>query len=189
VLVLLPVVLVGGACGGAARIGSQASLPAAGVCRPAELKALFRGFQAVGDSIGGAVVVTDVGSRQCWLNGSPQSISLLDDGGDTVPVKQRALDLPPNGGPAMLLPGVPPPTFGARPAHGSAWLSLTWSNWCFDTSPSVRALLIVLPPGGSIAAPLDTAVPSWAVGPPAPRCADSRAGSTLRYGRFQAAGP
>lgn len=186
---VLALVLACTACSGAAADQGQASLPVGGsACRPTELKALFRGFQAVGDSLSGAVVVTDIGSRPCWLNGSPQSISLLGAGGDAVSVKQRPLDVPPNGKAAELLPGVPPPEFGAPPVHGSAWMSVIWSNWCSDSSPSVRSLLIVLPAGGSIAAPLDTAAPAWAVGPPAPRCADNRAGSTLSYGRFQPAG-
>jgi hypothetical protein len=149
--------------------------------------AVFRGFQASGASLSGALVVTDAGATACHLDGAPQSVTLLDDSGTALAVKVRALDLPPNGGPVELQPGVAMPTFGAPPVHGSAWVSLTWSNWCKTALPAVRSMLVVLPAGGSVAAPLDTAIPSWAVGPPAPQCSVPSAASLLSYGRFQAA--
>lgn len=148
---------------------------------------MFRGFQAAGQSLIGAVVVTDSGVRACRLEGTPRSISVLDDSGNSVSIRIHALDLPADAGPVRLVPGVAMPTFGAAPVHGSAWIPLTWSNWCAATQPLVRSLLVVLPAGGSIAAPLDTQVPVWAVGPPVPPCIAPRAGSTLSFGRFRAA--
>jgi uncharacterized protein DUF4232 len=157
---------------------------ASSTCRPADLHGMFRGFQGAGDSLAGAVVVVNGSSRPCTLDGSPRSIGLLDDGGDGVSVRERALDMPP-GGPVQLDPGVALPAFGAPPAHGSAWLTVTWSNWCSGGTPAVQSMLVVLPGGGSIAAPLDTALPGWAVGPATPRCVDSRGASSLTFGRFQ----
>jgi hypothetical protein len=150
------------------------------------LRAEFRGFQASGDSLAGAVVVVDAGAQPCWLDGSPRSVDLLDDSGDAIAVKQRAVDLPP-GGTVELRPGVGMPDFGAPPATGSAWLSLNWTNWCTGSGPQVRSTLIVLPGGGSISGPIDPVQPSWAVGPASPRCTDSRAPSGLTFGRFQPA--
>ncbi len=132
-------------------------------------------------------MVIDGGSDPCTLDGSPRSVSILDDEGDTVVVREHALDVPLNGGAVTLTPGAPLPAFGSPLAAGSAWFSLSWSNWCSDEVPSVRSLLIVLPAGGSITAPIDANIPSWAIGPPTPRCADSHSGSTLSFGRFQPA--
>jgi hypothetical protein len=164
-------------------------MPANGaVCRPAELRTLFRGFQASGASLISAVVVANTAARPCWLSGSPRSATLIDDSGDTVTVRSRPLAVPVDAGPVQLLPGAPLPAFGAPPARGSAWFMLTWTNWCASTIPSVQSLLVVLPAGGSVAAPGDPAVPSWAQGPAAPRCDDRRAGSTVTISQFQAPG-
>lgn len=190
---MLIVVLACTACAGAASASVQGDLSAqpAGArspCRAAALKALFRGFQASGGSLSGAVVLVNAGGRPCWLTGTPPSVTLLnEDGGGAIAVKSRPLALPVNAGEVELAPGGELPGFGAAPAHGSAWFTVTWSNWCGDTTPAVQALLVVLPAGGSVAAPLDTAVPSLVVSPAAPRCDDGRAGSTLAIGRFQAA--
>jgi hypothetical protein len=187
-LFLLPLVLACTGCAGASVQAEVTSRPEVGpaMCRPADLHGLFRGFQGAGDALAGAVVVVDAGPRPCLLNGSPQSVGLLDDGGGAVSVHERAVDLPP-GGAVELQPSAALPAFGAPPTHGSAWVSLVWSNWCRSSSPSVRSTLVVLPAGGSIAAPLDSALPAWAVGPPAPRCTDSRAPSSLTFGRFRPA--
>src|SRR5262245_39713617 len=151
---LVPLVLACTACAGTSP--AQTGVPgqsdvSAAACRPADLHGLFRGFKTSGDSLTGAVVVVDAGPRPCLLNGSPRSLGLLDDTG-AVPVLQRALDVPP-GGAVELRPGVALPAFGAPPGHGSAWVSVTWSNWCQNASPAVRSTLVVLPSGGSIAAP------------------------------------
>jgi Domain of unknown function (DUF4232) len=175
------------ACAGATTTEAARPADSGGSCRPAELQALFRGFQVAGDSLAGALVVVDAGSRPCRLDGSPRSVRLLDDDGDAVTARERALDLPVNGGPVDLAPGAPLPTFGAPPVHGSAWAAVTWSNWCSDASPAIRSVLLVLPGGGSVVAPLDPALPDWAIGPPTPQCADRRAGSSLSFGRFQPA--
>jgi hypothetical protein len=187
-LFLLPIVLACAACAGASVQTEGTGRTGAGpaICRPGDLHGLFRGFQGAGNSLAGAVVVVDTGPRPCLLNGSPRSVGLLDDGGGTVSVRERALDQPP-GGAVELRPGAALPAFGAPPMHGSAWVSLVWSNWCSSTSPAIRSTLVVLPTGGSIAAPLDSVLPAWAVGPPVPRCADSRAPSSLTFGRFQPA--
>jgi Protein of unknown function (DUF4232) len=181
-------VLAGAACSNASSVVASdppAQTSSLAVCHPAELRAIFRGFQAAGGSLAGAVVVTDVGSGPCWLDGAPRSVSLLDDVGGAVAVKEHGVDLPLNGGTVKLTPGAPLPAFGSPLAAGSAWFSLTWSNWCSDATPAVRALLVVLPNGGSIAVPLDTGIPSWAAGPPTPGCSSSHSGSTLTFGRFQ----
>lgn len=155
-------------------------------CRPSELRALFRGFQASGGSRIGAVVVVTTGTRPCWLSGTPPSVALLDGGGGSVTVKSHAVAGPPDAGRVELMPGSTLPAFGAPPSRGSAWFVVTWVNWCSDAVPAVTSLLVVLPAGGSMAAPLDAAMPAWAAGPGAPRCEDARAGSTLTIGRFQA---
>jgi hypothetical protein len=180
-------VLAGASCAGAASAQSGAQPPAnAAVCRPAELRALFRGFQPSGASLISAVVVTNAGSHPCWLTGTPRSVALLDESGDTVTVRNRPLALPVDAGAVQLLPGAPLPAFGAPPTRGSTWFMLTWTNWCASTIPSVQSLLVVLPAGGSMAAPGDATVPSWAQGPAAPRCDDRRAGSTVTISRLQA---
>jgi len=187
-LLLAALAAAGPACAGASPAAhTQAARPDASACLPTELRAMFRGFQATGASLIGAVVVTDSGARACRLEGAPRSISVLDDSGNPLSVKVHALDVPADAGPVGLIPGVAMPTFGAAPVHGSAWIPLTWTNWCAATQPVVRSLLIVLPAGGSITAPLDTQVPVWAVGPPAPHCIAPGAGSTLSFGRFRAA--
>ena len=180
------------ACGGAASALVQNDLSAQSpgiptACRAAGLKALFRGFQASGGSLSGAVVLVNAGGQPCWLTGTPPSVTLLNDDGGAIAVRSRPLAVPVNAGDVELAPGAELPGFGAPPGHGSAWFTVTWSNWCGDSTPTVQALLVVLPAGGSVAAPLDTAVPSLVVGPAAPRCDDGRAGSTLAIGRFQAA--
>jgi hypothetical protein len=185
-------VLACAGCAGAASASGQADLSAESssgqaACRPAELKALFRGFQVAGGSLSGAVVLVDAGHDPCWLTGTPPSVTLLNEDGGAVAVRSRPLALPVDAGDVELTPGAQLPGFGAPPERGSAWFTMTWSNWCGDTTPSVQSLLVVLPAGGSVAAPLDTAVPSLVVGPAAPRCDDGRAGSTLMIGRFQAA--
>lgn len=188
-LLLLPLMLAGTACSGAASAQSDTASrrpEAANPCRPSELRALFRGFRPAGAAVAGAVVVANSGSEPCWLDGSPRSVSLIDDAGDAVMVKEHAVHLPTNGEAVKLTPGAPLPAFGAPPARGSAWFMLTWSNWCSDSVPIVKSLLIVLPAGGSITAPLDTGMPSLVVGPSAPQCPDSHSGSTLTFGRFQA---
>ena len=157
------------------------------MCHPAQLRAIFRGFQAAGGSLVGAVVVANAGTAPCSLDGSPRSVSLLDKEGDAVSVKEHAVDFPPNRGSVKLKPGAPLPAFGSPLAAGSAWLSLAWSNWCSDTTPKVQSLLLVLPRGGSIAVPLDTGIPNWAEGPPTPTCSNSHSASTLTFGRFQPA--
>lgn len=179
--------VLAGACSAATQAASIApSQPSdAAPCRPADLRGIFRGFQGAGGSLAGAVVVANVGSDPCWLDGSPRSVSLLDDAGGAVMVREHAVDLPLNGGMVKLTPGAPLPAFGSRLAAGSAWFSLTWSNWCSHASPTVQALLIVLPAGGSITAPIDTGIPSWAAGPATPGCSDSHSGSRLTFGRFQ----
>jgi hypothetical protein len=165
--------------------GTQAGVSS--TCRPSELQGLFRGFQDSGASLSGALVVTDSGTRDCWLDGAPQSLRLLDEAGQAVSIRVRALDLPASAGPVKLAPGVAMPFYGAPPLQGSAWVSMTWSNWCAATQPAVRSILVVLPSGGSMAAPVDPDLPSWAIGPPAPRCSSPAAGSSLTYGRFQPA--
>ncbi len=184
---VLALVVAGAACSAATQAASdEPSQPSVATpCRPADLRGIFRGFQGAGGSLAGAVVVANVGSDPCWLDGSPRSVSLLDDAGGAVTVKEHAVDLPLNGGTVKLTPGAPLPAFGSPLAAGSAWFSLSWSNWCSRNSPTVQALLIVLPAGGSIAAPIDTAIPSWAAGPATPGCSDSHSGSTLTFGRFQ----
>ena len=185
----LSVVMLGASCadpGASLADGSTQAGPAlADFCRPTELRAVFRGFTAVGDSVVAAVVVVDKSDRACWLEGSTRSVSLLDDDGAQVSVKQHAVDLPQNLGAVRLEPGTALPSFGARPPAGSAWFTLTWSNWCKQDKPAVQALLIVLPAGGSITAPLDAALPGWATGPLAPRCPNSHAASLLSFGRFR----
>src|SRR5207247_4361687 len=99
-LLAMPLVLACTACAGAAA-GTEVARADPGACKPSELRALFRGFQGAGDSLTGAVVVVDTAARSCRLDGSPRSVDLLDDSGDTVRVKQRAVDLPP-GGPVEL---------------------------------------------------------------------------------------
>lgn len=179
--------LAGTGCSGVSQAASDppAQPPGVAVCHPAQLRAIFRGFQAAGGSLTGAVVVADAGTAPCLLDGSPRSISLLDHDGNAVAVKEHALDFPPNGGPVKLKPGAPLPAFGSPLAAGSAWLSLAWSNWCSDATPAVQSLLLVLPRGGSIAVPLDSGIPSWAESPPTPVCSNSHSASTLTYGRFQ----
>jgi hypothetical protein len=105
-----------------------------------------------------------------------------------VTVKIRPLAVPAAAGALELPPGAPLPAFGAPPVRGTAWFLLTWTNWCATAIPSVQSLLVVMPAGGSLAAPPDPAVPSWAQGPAAPRCDDSRAGPTVTISRFQAPG-
>ncbi|HKF17025.1 MAG TPA: DUF4232 domain-containing protein [Candidatus Dormibacteraeota bacterium] len=184
---VLALMLAGAACSAATRAASVAPAPPSDAipCRPAELRGIFRGFQGGGGALAGAVVVANVGADPCWLDGSPRSVSLLDGAGGAVTVKEHAVDLPPNGGTVKLTPGAPLPAFGSPLAPGSAWFTLSWSNWCSDASPTVQALLIVLPAGGSITAPIDSGIPSWAAGPATPGCSDSHAGSTLTFGRFQ----
>jgi hypothetical protein len=180
------VLLAAAACGGTPGVHSAPQAAAGTRCRAADLQALFRGFQGAGGSMTGAVVITNTGSRPCWLDGAPQSVSLLDDGGGTISVRSRPLDLPVGAGAVQLKPGTPLPTFGAPPARGSAWFVVTWSNWCGDASPSVQSLLIVLPAGGSLSAPLDAASGSWGDGRTVPHCDNARAGSTVTISRFQA---
>jgi hypothetical protein len=186
---VVPLLAASVACGAASSqpASSTASVRVAeDACRPGELRALFRGFQSSKGALAGAVVVTASGSRPCWVGGTPRNVSLLDDGGDTVSVRVKPVSAPSGGETVLLSPGVPLPTFGAPPSHGSAWLSVTWSNWCSDASPTIGSVLIVLPAGGSIPAPVDAAA-GWAAGPPSPRCANPKTGSTLSFGRFQPA--
>lgn len=184
---VLALVLAAAACSAATHAASVVPPPPSDEvpCRPADLRGIFRGFQGAGGSLAGAVVVANIGSDPCWLDGSPRSVSLLDDAGGAVTVKEHAVDLPLNGGTVKLMPGAPLPAFGSALASGSAWFTLSWSNWCSDASPTIQALLIVLPAGGSITAPIDTGIPSWAAGPPTPGCSDSHLASTLTFGRFQ----
>jgi len=183
----MPLVLACAACAGATvQTSPVGHADSSAGCRPAGLRAQFRGFQGAGDSLSGALVVIDTAARPCWLDGSPRSVDLLDDGGDTVSVRQRPVDSPAVG-PVQLLPGVALPEFGAPPGHGSAWLSLNWTNWCAAAGPAISATLVVLPGGGSITGPIDPAQPSWAVGPAVPRCRDAREPSSLTFGRFQPA--
>lgn len=135
------------------------------------------------------MVLVNTGRGECWLTGTPPTVTLLNEDGDSVPVKSRPVALPAGARPVELAPGADLPAFGAPPAKGSAWFLVTWSNWCADAGPSVQSLLVVLPAGGSVSAPLDAAVPSWGMsGAAAPRCDDGRAGSTITIGRFQAPG-
>jgi hypothetical protein len=189
-LLFLPLLLAGAACGGpvpaqADPASQQAGGPAA--CRAADLHGLFRGFRAAGGSLTGAVVLTSAGSIPCMLTGTPPSVSLLDTGG-AVAVKSHALAVPEDAGPVELRPGAAMPAFGAAPAAGSAWFVVTWSNWCSDTVPAVTSLLVVLPAGGTVVAQPDATAPAWASSAGAPRCDDARAGSTVTIGRFQTPG-
>jgi hypothetical protein len=186
---VVPLLAASVACGAASAqpAGSNGSVRVADdACRPGELRALFRGFQSSKGALAGAVVVAASGSRACWVGGAPRNVSLLDDGGGTLSVNVKPLPASPGSETVVLRPGVPLPTFGAPPTHGSAWLSMTWSNWCSDASPTIGSVVIVLPGGGSIPAPVDTAAAGWA-GPPSPRCANPKTGSTLSFGRFQPA--
>lgn len=158
------------------------------LCRASDLHALFRGFRAAGGSLTGAVVMTNAGGHPCWVTGTPRSVALLSDGGDSVSVRSRPLDLPTGGGPVQLAPGAALPGFGAPVPEGAAWFLLTWSNWCADTNPDVSSLLVVLPAGGSVTAPLDSVAPTWGADRSTPKCDDARAGSTVTIGRFQAPG-
>ncbi len=188
-LPLFSLVLGVTACDSAASTPAGVAAQAANAsptCRPTELRALFRGFQASGGSRTSAVVVATTGKAPCWLSGTPPSVTLLDDGGGPVAVRSHAVAVPPDAGPVELTPGVPLPAFGAPPSRGSAWFVMSWVNWCSEAVPAVTSLLVVLPAGGSVAAPRDAAMPAWAAGPSAPRCEDARAGSTLTIGRFQA---
>jgi hypothetical protein len=183
------VVLAATACGAAA-LQSDLTRPAPpaaqAVCRPADLHALFRGFQAGGASSTGAVVIVNAGASRCWLQGGPQSVTLVDSGGAQLAVKSRSAATPIDGGSVELLPGAALPTFGAPPAPGSAWFAVTWTNWCSDAIPDVGSLVLVLPSGGTVAAPADPQAPTWEASPAVPRCDDTRAGSLLTAGRFQA---
>lgn len=188
-LLVLPLMLAATACSGAASARSDTASrrpETANACRPGDIRALFRGFRPAGAAVAGAVVVTNSGYEPCWLEGSPRSVSLIDEAGEAVMVKEHAVDLPANATAVKLTPGAPLPAFGAPPARGSAWFTVTWSNWCSENVPIVQSLLIVLPAGGSITAPLDAGIPSLVVGPSAPQCPDSHSGSTLTFGRFQA---
>jgi hypothetical protein len=184
-------VLAASACGGTDAAQSDPAGPRSGAppsCRAADLHGLFRGFRAAGGSLTGAVVLTNGGSGPCTLNGTPPSVTLLDQGGGSVAVKSHAVAVPEDAGTVLLAPGAAMPAFGAAPAPGSAWFVVTWSNWCSDALPAVSSLLVVLPAGGSVVAQPDTTAPIWASGPSAPRCDDARAGSTVTIGRFQAPG-
>src|SRR5207302_5466437 len=67
-LLLLSLVLAGAACAGAASAQTDGSIQGTGsnpACRAAELKALFRGFQAAGGSLTGAVVLVNTGRAPC----------------------------------------------------------------------------------------------------------------------------
>ena len=158
-------------------------------CRAAELHGLFRGFRAAGGSLTAAVVLTTSGSGPCSLTGTPPTVTLLDQSGGSVAVRSHAVGVPEDAGAVELTPGVALPAYGQPPAPGSAWFVVTWSNWCTDALPAVNSLLVLLPTGGSVVAQPDGTAPSWAAGPSAPRCDDSRAGSTVTIGRFQAPGP
>jgi hypothetical protein len=187
---VVPLLAASVACGAASsqQVSSTGSVRLAqDACQPGELRALFRGFQSSKGALAGAVVVTTSGSRACWVGGTPRNVSLLDDGGDTLSVNVKPLPASSGSETVVLSPGVPLPTFGAPPSHGSAWLSVTWTNWCSDASPTIGSVLIVLPRGGSIPAPVDAAAAGWAAGPPSPRCANPKTGSTLSFGRFQPA--
>jgi hypothetical protein len=182
--------VLGPACGGSASAhsepGAQPAAPA-GSCRATDLKGLFRGFQASGGSLTGAVVLVSSGSAPCLLTGTPPSVTLLDANGDPVDVRSHPLDVPANAGPVHLLQGTQLPTFGAPPNRGSAWFVLNWTNWCASATPTVDSLLVVLPGGaGSISTPHDTAIAAWQPGPSTPRCDDAKVGSTVTIGRFQA---
>jgi hypothetical protein len=182
-------VLAGAACAGAAsaQSGVTAQLSDSNpACRATQLKAVFRGFQGAGASRTGAIVLVNTGSQPCWLTGTPRSVTLLDDSGDTVPARARALALPADAGPVELAPGAELPAFGEPPPKGSAWFQVTWSNWCADASPAVQSMLVVLPAGGSLAAPVDAAAAGWGMGETgAPRCDDAHAGSSVTISRFQ----
>jgi hypothetical protein len=187
---VLPLTLVTIACAGASTATSltdvQSGVGSASGCRPNELHAMFRGFQGNGGSLEGAAVVVKASGQPCWLTGSPRSVTLLDDSGDAIALKQQPQGIPPDAGPVELVPNVALPSFGLPAPRGSAWFTLTWTNWCSDASPSVRSLLIVLPAGGSLVAPVDTDVPIWAIAPATPNCANRKVGSYLAFGRFQA---
>jgi hypothetical protein len=182
-------VLAGSACGGAASAQSDpggqqtGSVPA---CKASELHGLFRGFRPAGGSLTAAVVLTSAGAKACSLDGTPPSVTLLDQNGGSVAVKNHAVGVPEDAGTVQLTPGAAMPGFGAAPVSGSAWFVVTWSNWCSDALPAVSSLLVVLPGGGSVVAQPDATAPSWAAGPNTPRCDDARAGSTVTIGRFQA---
>ena len=188
----MPLVLAGAACAGAAsaQSGMSAQLSdSTPACRASQLKALFRGFQGAGGSRVGAIVIVNTGADPCWLTGTPRSVTLLDDNGDTVPAKNRALALPADAGPVELVPEVQLPAFGQPPARGSAWFLVTWSNWCEDASPTIQSMLVVLPAGGSVSAPVDAAASGWGMsGAGAPRCDDARAGSSVTVDRFRPPG-
>lgn len=184
----MPLVLAAAACSGAAAADPAGPGQSSGTptCRAAELHGLFRGFRAAGGSLTAAVVLTTTRSAPCTLTGTPPSVTLLDQNGGPVQVKSHALAVPENAGTVQLVPGVAMPAYGSPPASGSAWFVVTWSNWCTDALPAVSSLLVVLPGGGSVVAQPDPTVPSWATAPSAPRCDDSRAGSTVAIERFQA---
>jgi Protein of unknown function (DUF4232) len=187
-VLLVPLVLAGSACGGAASAQADPSAQQAGsppACKAPELRGLFRGFRPAGGSLTAAVVLTSAGARPCSLDGTPPSVTLLDQSGGSVSVRSHAVGVPENAGAVDLTPGVAMPGFGAAPPSGSAWFVVTWSNWCSDALPAVSSLLVLLPGGGSIVAQPDATAPSWAAGPSAPRCDDARAGSTVTIGRFQ----
>jgi hypothetical protein len=190
VLLLMPLVLAGPACGGAASAQSDPGVQqsaASATCRASELHGLFRGFRPAGASLTAAVVLTSAAAHPCTLAGTPPSVALLDPNGGSIAVKSHAVDVPEDAGTVQLTPGVAMPAYGAPPVRGSAWFVVTWSNWCSDALPAVSSLLVVLPGGGSVVAQADAATPGLAPGPSAPRCDDARAGSTVTIGRFQSA--
>jgi hypothetical protein len=191
VLLLLPLLLAGAACGGAASAHADPAgqlTGASAACRAADLHAMFRGFRAAGGSLTGAVVLTSAGAAPCMLAGTPPSVSLLDTAGGTVSVRSHALAVPEDAGPVELKPGATMPAFGAAVPAGSTWFVVTWSNWCSDAVPGVTSLLVVLPAGGTVVAQPDPTAPAWAPSPGAPHCDDGRVGSTVTIGRFQTPG-
>ncbi len=183
-------VLAGSACGSAAAAQTEVARqqPAAeqAACRAADLSAVFRGFQASGASLAGAVVVVNAGAGRCRLRGPVQSVAMRDADGSAVAARSRPPDAS-DAASVALPPGTSLPVFGASPPAGSAWFVVTWTNWCAGATPAVGSLVVGLAGGDSLTAPLDAGLPSWALGPPAPRCDDARAGSGLAAGRLQAA--
>lgn len=82
-----------------------------------------------------------MGSAPCQLQGLP-TITILDSGGTTLPARQtRSANL-------MLRPAV----LAAR--GGTAWLTLSWSNWCQGKLGSLT-VVVRLPGDGTVRGPFN----------------------------------
>lgn len=154
--------------------------PEASPCQADQVSAGLAGWQGATGSMLGGFLIWNTSAEPCRLAGRP-SVAIFDQAGHRlkvtdVPFPSTAVE------PIVLLADQPVPVLNEEAPEGLGTVTVQWFNWCVTSPIEPLSLVITLPSGGVLHAPV--------VMGGTPRCDAPSAGSTMSVGNFDVtAGP